>query len=59
MCDYLDETDIDIQNSLNNYLKSDYENGFLLSLYEFIKTNFNDFKDYEKGIEHCYNLKSI
>lgn len=35
----------------------DKENIFLLSIHDFISTNFNDFKEYEKGLKHSESKK--
>ena len=54
--DFLDEG-IEIQSSLLEFLHRDKNNTFLLSVYNFIKSNFNDFIEYEKGLMHSKKQK--
>jgi len=47
--DFLDEGE-NIQFSVMEYMLRDEENKFLLAIKDYIKNNFNDFKEYEKGL---------
>lgn len=49
LVDFLEEGEM-VQQSLMNFCLNDKENRFLNMIYGYILKNFNDFKDYEKGL---------
>ena len=40
-----------VQENIKKYLFQDTDNLFIKSLHDYIDNNFNDFKEYEKGMK--------
>ena len=49
LVDFLDEGE-QVQASLMQFMLADKENNFICAIYSYIQINFNDFKEYEKGL---------
>lgn len=49
LVDFLDEGQ-QVQASLMEFMLNDKENNFICSIHSYIQINFNDFKEYEKGL---------
>lgn len=51
LIDFLDEGDIDIQESLFSFMQNDLNNTFLICLHRLILSSFYEIKEYEKAMK--------